>query len=156
MTKFANEPINPAFVEEIKPLISAHWQEIAHFKDIPLDPDFDLYQKIYDSGTLRAFTVRTEEGTLIGYALFFVKVNLHYKSSNQAVQDILFIHPEHRGMGRKFIAWCDEQLQAEGVQAVYHHMKAAHSFGPMLETIGKKEGNPYEIQDLIYVRRLKN
>ena len=147
MIKFGKEALNPAFFDEIKPLISEHWEEIAHFKDIPLDPDFDLYQKIQDSGNIRVFTVR-EEDKLVGYALFFTKVNLHYKSSNQAVQDILFIHPDHRGCGAKFIIWCDEQLKAEGVQAVYQHMKAKHNFGEMLERIG------YELQDLIYVRRL--
>lgn len=165
MLKFQKEALNDAFFAEIKPLISAHWEEIAHFKDIPLDPDFALYQKIQDAGNIRVFTVRDHEDhapdpscpmdgnvcevkKLVGYALYFTKVNLHYKSSNQAVQDILFIHPDHRGAGRKFIAWCDEQLRAEGIQAVYQHMKAKHNFGPMLERIG------YELQDLVYVRRL--
>jgi hypothetical protein len=51
-------------------------------------------------------------------------------------------------MGGRFIKWCDEQLRAEGVAVVYHHIKAAHNFGPMLERFG------YELVDLIYSRRL--
>ena len=65
-----------------------------------------------------------------------------------AVQDIVFIDPECRGGGFKFIRWCDEQLRELGVNVVTHHIKAAHNFGPALERMG------YTLQDLIYSRRL--
>lgn len=135
-------------IEEIEPLLHKHYEEIAHFKTIPLDPDYDQYLQLEELGVIRLFTARTDDGLLVGYAVFFVRANLHYKSSLQAAQDIIFIDPAHRGTGAKFILWCDEQLKAEGVQAVYHHVKKAHNFGPMLERFG------YELVDLIYGRIL--
>lgn len=134
--------------EEIQPLIEKHWREVAHYQDIPLSVDWEGYKRVEDAGALRFYTVRTDEDELIGYCVYFVKHNLHYQESLQASQDIIFIAKEHRGQGAKFIQWCDEQLKADGVQAVYQHVKSAHNFGPMLERIG------YQLVDLIYAKRL--
>lgn len=68
--------------------------------------------------------------------------------SKQAVQDVVFIHPEFRGFGKKFFIYCDDVLKNQKVQVVYHHIKAAHNFGAMLESIG------YKLVDLIYAKRL--
>lgn len=132
---------------EIYPLFLKHWEEIAHYKNIPLEPDFDKYKEIEAVGMLRIFTAR-EEGKLIGYCVYFINHNLHYKSTIQALQDVLFVQKDKRGFGMKFIKWCDEQLKKEGVNVVHQHIKKAHNFGPMLERIG------YELVDLIYARRL--
>jgi hypothetical protein len=134
-------------LEELKPLLEAHYLEIAHYRDIPLIPDYEGYLRIESTGALRVFTIR-EDDKLIGYGLFFVKTNFHYSTSLQAVQDILFLSKERRGHGKKFISWCDEQLRSEGVQVVYHHVKAAHNFGALLVRSG------YELVDLIYAKRL--
>lgn len=134
--------------EEVSDLLHAHWKEVAHYQDIPLDVDWDAYHAADAIGTLRIYTVRTHDGLLVGYSVYFVRANPHYKGSIQAVQDVLFIHPDRRGRGVRFIMWCDEQLRDLGVQAVYHHVKKDHNFGPMLNRIG------YELVDLIYARRL--
>lgn len=135
-------------LDEILPLLKSHYDEIAHFKDIPLEPDFEKYLKLEELDGIRVYTARDENQKLIGYSVFFLSHNIHYKSSLQAVQDVLFIHPSNRGSGAKFILWCDDQLKKDGVQAVYQHVKAAHNFGPLLERFG------YQLVDLIYSRRL--
>lgn len=146
--RFQREKATTELFEEVSPLLFKHYKEIAHFQDIPLDPDFDLYTTVDKTGNLRVFTAREDDGRIIGYAVFFVRANIHYKSSLQAVQDIIYIDKEVRGFGHKFILWCDEYLAMEGVQAVYHHVKAEHNFGPLLERLG------YKLVDLIYTRRL--
>lgn len=135
-------------LDEAKPLLFEHWAEISHYNDIKLDPDIERYYNSERNGVLRVFTARNIEKQIIGYAVFFVNFNAHYKSSLQAIQDIIFIHPKNRGIGGKFILYCDEQLRSEGVQIVFHHIKAKHNFGKMLERFG------YELIDLIYGRRL--
>jgi hypothetical protein len=40
------------------------------------------------------------------------------------------------------------RLALEGIQVVYHHVKAAHNFGKMLERMD------YKLVDLIYAKRL--
>ena len=145
---FAREPLTSALLDEALPLLRAHWAEIAHYPDIPLEVDAQTYERSEAAGIVRCFTARTA-GALVGYALFFVRHAPHYASSLQAVQDVVYLAPAVRGgTGFRFIAWCDAQLAAEGVQAVYHHVKRAHDFGPLLERQG------YALVDLIYAKRL--
>jgi GNAT superfamily N-acetyltransferase len=136
------------FLAEAVPLLFAHWKEIAHYEDIELKPDMVAYGAAERAGTLRIFTARDEDNKLVGYSLFFVRRNPHYADSLQASQDIIYIDKNRRGFGARFIKWCDGQLKSEGVQAVYHHVKAKHNFGPLLERMG------YELVDYIYAKRL--
>lgn len=134
---------------EAKPLWEEHYKEIAHYQDIPLDVDFDRYHALEDMGVLNIWTARDADGKLVGYAFYFVNKNGHYRGSLQAVQDILFVRKENRGLlGAKLIKHCDEELRKMGVQVVYHHVKKEHNFGPLLERMG------YTLVDLIYGRRL--
>lgn len=145
---FAIEGLTQSLVDEMIPLLKNHWREIAHYQEIELDPDWDSYFKLQESGLLRVFTVR-DEGKLKGYAAFFVRPNIHYRQSKQANQDVIFLSKEVRGgTGSKFIDFCDNQLADEGCEVVYHHVKAAHNFGPLLESKG------YKLIDLIYGRKL--
>lgn len=147
-TIFARESFTSELFSEALPLLAAHWQEIAHYPDIPLNPDLSFYHSCEKAGILRCFTAR-RESTLVGYAVFIARYNPHYRTSFQASQDVIYIAPDSRGkMGLKFIRFCDRELQQEHVQAVYHHVKAAHNFGLLLQRIG------YELVDLIYARRL--
>lgn len=146
--RYSLERAGQSLFEEIAPLLRLHFEEIAHFRDIELSPDYERYQRLEDSGALRIYTVRLESSKLIGYAVFLVSPNLHYKESLQAAQDVLFVHPHYRGQGGKFILWCDKQLEKEGVQLVTQHIKAAHDFGAMLMRLG------YEKIDIIYGKRL--
>lgn len=146
MTVYARETVL-GVLPEIKPLLERHWQEIATYKDIPLDPDFEAYCSAELRGSVRVFTARVY-GELIGYGVFFIG-NLHYRSSRIATQDILFVLPEHRKgrVGYGLIRFCDEQLKAEGIEVVYQHVKLAHDFGPLLKHIG------YEPVETIHARR---
>ncbi len=135
-------------LEEAKPLLYKHWDEIAHYKDIALDPDYEVYQKLEKNGMLQIFTARDAEGKIEGYAVFVLMYNPHYKKSLIAKQDIIYIDKQRRGIGMFFIRWCDDKLKEMGVQVVCHHVKEKHNFGPALERIG------YELQDLLYTKRL--
>ena len=139
------------FWDDGLPLFEKHWREIAHYQDILLEPDADGYRRVEAAGMLRIYTVRkVPSWELIGYELVFVRPNMHYRSSLMASQDVLFLAPEHRKgrLGMKLIDYADSMLRREGVQVVAQHVKAAHNFGPLLERLG------YELQDLIYTRRL--
>lgn len=147
---FQREELTPEFWAEAFPLLAAHWAEVAHYKDIPLDPHIENYSQLQATNRVRIFTLRRgDQRELVGYAAFFLSHNLHYRSTLQAQQDVIYVDPSERGTtGYRFIKDCDEALRTEGIRVVYHHVKAAHNFGPMLERIG------YELVDHIYARRL--
>jgi len=135
---------------ELLPLLEAHYHEVAHYQDIPLCPDRERYEAVEANGMLRLYTARDDAGALVGYAVFFVQTNAHYATSLQAVQDVLFVHPDYRGHrdGARLVAWCDEQLRSEGVQVVYQHVKDTLDWSPLLAALG------YERIESIWGRRL--
>lgn len=140
-------------IAEAKPLLMAHWQEIARYKDIPLAVDEASYQALDEAGKLRVYTARNAAGKLVGYAAFIVGQNLHYCTSGpQAKQDVLFVHPDYRGTGRVgllLIDCIDQALAAEGVQVVYHHEKVSHpALGRVLRHL------EYENVERIWAKRL--
>lgn len=151
MTTFQRERAHDVYCE-MEPLLRKHWEEIAHYADIKLNPDTAFYTAMEDAGALRVFTARDDFRKLVGYAVYFVKRNPHYRDSLQAVQDILFLEPANRGttVGYRLIKFADDGLRDEGVQVVYQHVKAKPEldFGPLLE----KQG--YVMVDKIFAKRL--
>lgn len=135
---------------EITPLIAQHYEEIAHHKDIPLDPDVERYNAMDDAGLLRCFTAR-DCGRLIGYAIFICGPNLHYKSTKIANQDVLFLAPEARNgtTAMRFFDFFEKRLAGEGWQLTMQHEKIAH---PALGRLAERRG--YEPMDRIWVKRL--
>lgn len=167
---FGQEVLTDLFLGEAWSLIRAHKLEVAHYADIELEPDVDAYLEKQRLGGLRLFTARSttnvrfgrigiheyippekmvSAGDLIGYAIFVVAPNAHYKSSLQATQDVLYIEKAYRkGTGRQFISYCEDRLREEGVQAVYQHLKAKHDHPETMAALG------YELVDYVYAKRL--
>jgi GNAT superfamily N-acetyltransferase len=150
MIAYQLEPMT-AVLPEIQPLLEKHWQEIAHFKDIPLSPNWPLYVGADQRGNLRIFTARID-GELVGYSVHFVGPGVHYSTSLQAQEDLVFVTPEHRKgrVGAGLIQFADSHLAAEGCQTCSRHVKTAPEldFGPLLERLG------YEPVDRIFIKRL--
>lgn len=145
-----NEENLDQLLPDVEAITKRHYNDVATYKDIPLDPDFEKYRLIESVGNARCYTIRDDVGLLKGYAVFFLSYSLQYKSSYQAVQDLIYIDSELRGqgIGKDFILFVDNHLRDEGVQLVFHHTKVAKSFAPLLEHIG------YSHVDSIYARRL--
>lgn len=150
---FALETLEQIRAAGVEQLLEKHWQEVAFFEDIPLDPDWEAYQAAESIGRLRIFTVRVR-GELVGYAAFLINRNPHYKGSWQAAQDVLFVTPEHRNgrIGAHLLLFAERHLRTEtpAVQVIYQHSKASEDLdiGPLLERVG------YELVDTIWAKRL--
>jgi len=132
-------------------LLDEHYAEVAHYKDIELDPDVEKYVRIDELGMLKVYTIRViGSQDLVGYGIFHVATSMHYRRTLVAMQDVLFITKPHRGLGREFVAWCDSELKKSGVIAVYHHVKSKHDWSHILVNMG------YELVDNIYAKRLNH
>jgi GNAT superfamily N-acetyltransferase len=115
-------------IDEIRPLLVEHWQELAVYKDIPLDPDWKLYEHLDGAGELIIYTARLD-GALIGYSIFSIhRRHPHYAKLSYALNDIIWIHPDHRhqGFGRNFRDFWDKQLYALGMRLVVIDTKVSH------------------------------
>lgn len=137
--------------DELQPLFVKHYDEVATFHDIPLEPDQARYFAAEDHGQLRCYTVRVD-GQLAGYAVFVVGPHLHYATSKQAVQDLVFVLPEHRRgrLGLTTLKFTDSALATEGVDVIHHHVKVKHpALRRLLEYLG------YELTEWVMVKRIK-
>ena len=116
-------------IEELKPLLTFHWNELANNKDIrPLDVDFDTYVKLSEIGSLRLFTVRND-GVLVGYASFMLANNPHYKTWKYATCDVYYLDPRFRlsGIGTTMFEEIQSWLKSLGVKSVTVQDKINHS-----------------------------
>lgn len=135
---FAIEPFK-GLIDEVKPLVERHWKELALYQDdVLLDPDYATYEAANEAGMSLAFTARID-GELIGYALYWVRPHMHYKTTLCAVSDLFWIAPEHRnfGVGSGMFAFIEDELKRRGVKIVHTTFKTAHpAAGKLLEMRG--------------------
>jgi GNAT superfamily N-acetyltransferase len=148
--KFAEESLE-SFWADAKDLLAMHWHEIATFDDIALSVNIAAYEQAEKDGKLCVICARTEDGVLVGYAVFFLVRHMHYQESLTAMQDVLYVHPVYRGgtVGSKLITRSEQVLRAKGCQVVHQHVKVAHpALGMLLERKG------YQHVEALYVKRL--
>lgn len=129
------------FIEELKEVIPAHYDELCVTKDFPLMPDYEAYGRLYVAGMLRCITAReAETGELIGYALFIVHPHLHYMTCKTAFEDIYFLKKEHR-LGRtgiRLFQFAEKALRADGVHRIIMHTKIHLDNSRLFEYLGYK------------------
>lgn len=141
------EHFTQSFVVEIEGLTKSHFIEVAQFKDLEVDPDYEQYITLSGMGILKLFTLRNGR-ELIGYCIFCVSNSLHFKKEVIATQNALYITPKMRGMGHKFLAYCDQRLEEMGVSKIFHHVTPLLDFGPILNYIGYEKGNQIYVKNL--------
>ena len=116
-------------LEEMKPMLQDHWEELANNKDVrPLNPDYDRYIQLNNLDYIRMLTVRNGD-KLIGYATFYVAHNLHYKDWMYASNDVYYLDPEYRQqrLGVAMFQAIEEWLQSMGVKNIVVQDKLHHS-----------------------------
>jgi hypothetical protein len=147
---FATETYSE-FIREGGALFRLHWEELSTYKDIPLNVDHDFYSKAEQIGMLKIYTVRVD-GHLIGYAFFLVRAaHPHYQEHSWAVNDIAWVHPDHRreGIAEPFIAFWEQELAALNVDVVHMRVKVfSPALGYMLVRCG------YSRVEIGYEKRL--
>lgn len=114
------EPFAP-FLEEVKPLLPLHWEELALNKDkVPLSPQYDEYLRRDALGMVLVVTLR-EAGELVGYFVGFVAPGLHYSTCLTLHLDIFWLKPEHRGKmgGVKLFHAVEAEAKRRGVQRLF-------------------------------------
>ena len=137
------------FIEELKQIIPAHYDELCVAKDFPLEPDWEAYGRIYVAGMLRCVTARTED-ELVGYALFIVQPHIHYRTCKTAFEDVYFLKKEYR-LGRtgiRLFQFAEEVLRADGVNRVIMHTKIHVDNSRLFEYLG------YKYTDKLYTKIL--
>lgn len=132
------------------PLIKKHFTEVARFKDFRVEPDFVNYTALDEAGLLRIYTARIEK-ELVGYSVFTLVQHPHFKAVKQAHEELLFLDPIKRkgNLGDRLIEYCDEQLEKDGADVIYHTVTVERDFSLLLLRRG------YELSDRVYAKRVR-
>lgn len=129
------------FLEELKPLFPAHYEELCVTKEYPLDPDYEMYERLAQWNMLRCIVCRMDD-ELIGYIVFIVKPHLHYKSCKTATEDIYYVKKEHRRgkIGIKLFQYAEKVLKEMcGVNRIILHTKVHLDNSRLFEYLGYKQ-----------------
>ena len=149
--KIVQEKITPELKDGFMKLAQKHWEEIATYKDIPIDIDWEVYEGLEEIGLLRPFMAYSN-GELVGYAVFILNNNPHYQTHVYAHQDIFFVRKDKRhsmaGIGLRLVAVAESVLKEEGVTAIQHHVNTNNDWSAFIEKLG------YNFTEKIYEKRL--
>lgn len=149
MIEFYEEPNPTAVFAEVHDLLLAHKEEVSTFGEgIPLDPDWDMYEKLSELGMFHVVTARTKDGTIVGYSSTFMVRHMHY-AFKMANNDIIYLKPEYRGYGIRLIRFTEDCLKRKGVKFSSIGIKPHIDFSPVVKRAG------YELLESIYFRRIQ-
>jgi len=146
MIYFQREQAHTCF-QEVLPLLESYRREVGYYTNLKLDPEFDRYEQLEKLGALRAYTARLEN-KIIGFCVFHFYPHLHFKKNIFALQDILYIKPEHRGFGYSFLKWCNEQLKTDGASVIYYSVSLNFNYGSLLKRLG------FRLADHVYAKEI--
>lgn len=91
-----------------------------------LTPDKELYLLLNETNSIRYYEV-VYEHEIVGFASFFVNPSLHHRGKFNAVSDVVYVKPEHRGCGMDFINYIKDELKNEGVDMFSITFKTKHT-----------------------------
>lgn len=111
-------------IGEIKELLDNHYDELSVTKNYPLNPDYDFYMEVDKQGNVRTALCYDDE-ILIGYIIYFIGLNLHYKDCLLATEDIYYLKPEYRKgtTGIKMFKFAEKYLKTLGVNMIKYSTK---------------------------------
>lgn len=125
------------------PLFKEHYKEVHLFPDeIPFNPCYVTYERLEELGAIETFIVKWGD-EIVGYAIFTVNYNPHYQDHIYAVNDVIFVKPEHRhtGVADYMVAFCERYLKEErDVSVITYHMKPFKPFRNLMERNSYKHG----------------
>jgi len=135
----------PPFLDEVKPMLPRHWEELALNKDkVPLDPQYDEYIRRDAAGQILLIVMR-EAGKLAGYFVGFVAPGLHYRSCLTLTLDIFWIAPEHRGQmgGVRLFKAVEVEAKRRGVDRMFVGSKCHKEASFLFERLGYERVEVY-------------
>ena len=120
-------------------LLDQHYDELTmHKEHVKLNVDWERYRALERTGKLLALFAKIGD-ELVGYSVFILGTNMHYKDLKTANNDVLFLAKPYRDgttIGLRRILESEKLLRQLGVNKVIWHIKKARNFGPLLARMG--------------------
>lgn len=142
MNEFAWTTIAKALDLGFADMLEANWAEIeTDHERVPLAIDWNQYRSLERAGVTRLGLLH-HEGRYVGHSVFVVQPTAHHRRSLWAVNDLIWLAPEHRKgrAGVFMIREAERLLRAEGVQKIVYTAKVPLSADDPRATLSKLLG----------------
>ena len=141
-------------INEIKPLLEDHYEEVAMYKEhIEFNPNYELYLHMDQTGDIHIFTARDQDvgGAIVGYCVTFMQHHPHYMDHIYAVNDIIYVADEYRHteVAPEMIMRLEKEMQDEGASVMTFHMKTYKPFRTLMESLN------FEEAEILYSKYIK-
>lgn len=141
-TSFRWESLETLLAEpNLRELLTSYWQELSPIRGIPVDIDWPRLIEWERQGIFRVWAARAN-GTLAGFAAFFVQPHYLHKSTLFAVDSGHYLSPAFRDTGERLGArmwWTVKAaLISEGVHVCFLHDNAIRPLSPFFLSIGAR------------------
>lgn len=149
MITYTTAKVSECF-DEILTLLDAHYQELSVTKHYKLNPIFEIYQANEKHGKCRVILCK-DDNVIIGYIVFFIDSNLHYKDCLLASEDIYYLKPEYRKgrTGIKMFKYAEEYLKSLGVNMIKYSTKVHSDNSKLFEYLG------FEFTEKVFIKTIK-
>jgi len=136
--------------DEVLTLLDEHYQELSVTKHYKLNPYYDVYKENEKNGKCRVILCKNDN-EIIGYIVFFIDVNLHYKDCLLATEDIYYLKPEYRKgrTGIKMFKFAEEYLKSLGVNMIKYSTKVHSDNSKLFEYLG------CSFTEKVYIKTIK-
>jgi hypothetical protein len=104
--------------------------------------ELNVNEAAYGHNYTQVFAMR-EDGVLVGYAVFLVIDHPHFKGTTFAMNDVVYIKPEHRKESRLFFEYIDKHLSPM-VNVINYSMNYANPHIEFMKSLG------YEPTEVVY------
>lgn len=137
-------------------LFALHWLEASADRSIPLDLDWERYALLEEAGMLLTVAARSG-GVLIGYVIYLIYPQLHYRGLVVADSDAFFLRPSDRrgATGIRLFQVAEALLRERGVHEVWGRVKlhvrpgrGRSDLGPLFSWLG------YRPVETLYRKRI--
>lgn len=123
--------------EQIDKILNEHHNEASRYKDLVLNPDFEMYREANKKGLFRIYCC-LDDDEIVGYLTFMVYMHNHYKQKLIAIEDIYYISPKYRKgyTAIKLFKFAEKHLKSIGVSFVQYTTSVKQDKSKLFEFLG--------------------
>lgn len=135
--------------DDVLKLLDEHYNELSVTKNYKLNPIYDIYKQNESNGKCRVILCKDDD-EIVGYIVFFIDSNLHYKDCLLATEDIYYLKPKYRKgtIGIKMFKFAENYLKSLGVNMIRYSTKVHMDNSRLFEFMG------YSFIEKVFIKNL--
>jgi predicted GNAT superfamily acetyltransferase len=139
------------YLPKMDELLATHWAEVGSHPNVrKLQIPREKYASLEEIGMLVSLFAHADDGTLVGYSINFLSVNMHSAETLVLQNDALYLAPQHRKgfAGIRLMRDTEQAARDAGAKLMVWHAKEQTNLDRLLIAQG------YGVLDVLYSKEL--